>query len=102
VPRTCTVCAHDEAHTINVALVHRESCRTISDRYDRRRYNAYCGVYRAEDGNLYERYLLWHPLLWWDVLRPGSLWRGMRLSALRSFYKHRKVFLFSEGEGEGR
>jgi hypothetical protein len=32
-PRTCTVCTHDEAHAINVALVHRESYRTISDRY---------------------------------------------------------------------
>jgi hypothetical protein len=33
VPRACTVCSHDEAHAINVALVHRESYRTISDRY---------------------------------------------------------------------
>ena len=30
-PRTCTVCAHDEHHSINVALIHRESFRTISD-----------------------------------------------------------------------
>jgi hypothetical protein len=32
-PRTCTVCTHDEAHAINVDLIHRESYRTISDRY---------------------------------------------------------------------
>jgi hypothetical protein len=32
-PRTCTVCSHDEHHAINVALVHRDPYRTISDRY---------------------------------------------------------------------
>jgi hypothetical protein len=74
----------------------------VNDRYDRRRYNAYCGVYRDEDGNLYQLTSVWHPLLWWDVLRPGSLWRGWRLGALRSFWEHRKVFLTAEGEGEGR
>jgi hypothetical protein len=34
VPRTCTVCTHDLCHEINVALIHRESYRTISDRHD--------------------------------------------------------------------
>ena len=28
-PRTCTVCSHDEAHVINVALVQRDSYRKI-------------------------------------------------------------------------
>ncbi len=32
-PRTCTVCRHDEAHAINVALVQRDSYRTIADSY---------------------------------------------------------------------
>jgi hypothetical protein len=32
-PRTCTVCAHDEAHAINVALVHREPYRAIARQY---------------------------------------------------------------------
>ena len=32
-PRTCTVCAHDEAHAINVALVAREPYRDIARRY---------------------------------------------------------------------
>jgi hypothetical protein len=32
-PRTCTVCAHDEAHAINVVLVQREPYRTIADHY---------------------------------------------------------------------
>jgi hypothetical protein len=84
------------------------------DPYARRRYNAYCGVFRDEHtGDHYERLLLWHPLLWWDVLRPSSLWRGWRLGALRSFWRNRKVFLFAcskassaqaeaeAGEGEG-
>jgi hypothetical protein len=33
VPRICTVCSHDQGHLINVALVSRESYRTIADRY---------------------------------------------------------------------
>ncbi len=32
-PRTCTVCLHDEAHAINVALVHREPYRSIAKQY---------------------------------------------------------------------
>lgn len=32
-PRVCTICSHDEAHTINVALVQRESYRDIARRY---------------------------------------------------------------------
>jgi hypothetical protein len=32
-PRTCTICSHDESHAINVALVSREPYRTIADRY---------------------------------------------------------------------
>lgn len=32
-PRTCTVCSHDLSHQINVDLVHRESYRSIADRY---------------------------------------------------------------------
>ena len=32
-PRTCTVCAHDEHHAINVALVHRDPYRAIAARY---------------------------------------------------------------------
>jgi hypothetical protein len=31
--RPCTVCGHNEAHAINVALVSREPYRTIADRY---------------------------------------------------------------------
>ena len=31
-PRNCTVCAHDERHQINVALVHREPYRHIAKR----------------------------------------------------------------------
>lgn len=72
----------------------------FSDRYDRRRFSASCGVYRDEDGKLYQLTRVWHPLFWWDILRPGSLWRGWRLGALRSFWEHRKLFIFSEGEGE--
>jgi len=32
-PRRCTVCDHDEGHAINVALVQRESYRTIANHY---------------------------------------------------------------------
>jgi hypothetical protein len=32
-PRVCTVCAHDERHSINVALVQREPYRAIARRY---------------------------------------------------------------------
>src|SRR3954463_3772770 len=32
-PRTCTVCSHDEAHLINVSLVSRESYRAIANRH---------------------------------------------------------------------
>ena len=32
-PRSCTVCGHELAHQINVALVHRESYRNITERY---------------------------------------------------------------------
>ena len=33
-PRSCTICAHDEAHAINVALVHREPFRHVASRYE--------------------------------------------------------------------
>jgi hypothetical protein len=33
VPRSCTVCTHDENHAINVALVHRELYRSIAKRF---------------------------------------------------------------------
>ncbi len=33
-PRTCTICGHDERHSINVALVQREPYRSIAVRYD--------------------------------------------------------------------
>ena len=33
-PRICTVCSHDEAHAINVALVHREPYRHIAARWN--------------------------------------------------------------------
>jgi signal transduction histidine kinase len=33
VPRSCTVCTHDENHAINVALVHREPYRSIAKRF---------------------------------------------------------------------
>ena len=32
-PRSCTVCTHDENHAINVALVHREPYRSIAKRF---------------------------------------------------------------------
>jgi hypothetical protein len=32
-PRSCTICAHDERHQINVALVHREPYRHIAKRF---------------------------------------------------------------------
>ncbi len=32
-PRACTICVHDEAHMINVALVSREPYRAISRRF---------------------------------------------------------------------
>ncbi len=32
-PRPCTVCVHPEHHAINVAVVQRDSYRTIADRY---------------------------------------------------------------------
>jgi len=32
-PRSCTVCTHDEHHAINVELVHRVSYRNIAERY---------------------------------------------------------------------
>ena len=32
-PRSCTVCAHDESHVINVALVSREPYRDIARRF---------------------------------------------------------------------
>src|SRR5215216_1559443 len=32
-PRRCTICDHDEGHTINVALVQRETYRTIANQY---------------------------------------------------------------------
>src|SRR5215217_4057626 len=32
-PRTCTICAHDEAHSINVALIQREPYRHIASRF---------------------------------------------------------------------
>lgn len=32
-PRTCTICSHDEAHAINVALVHREPYRNIASHF---------------------------------------------------------------------
>ena len=71
------------------------------DPFDRRHYNAYIGVWRDEAGDHYERVLFWHPALWWDIFRPGSLWRGMRLRAVRSFWRNRRRFLWSEDEGEG-
>ena len=76
----------------------------VNDPYDRRKYNAWCGVWRDESGNHYQRVLLWHPLLWWDLLRPASLFRGMRAHALLSYWKNRRVLLMneaSEDEGEG-
>ena len=33
-PRSCTICTHDEAHAINVALVHRDAYRHIASRYE--------------------------------------------------------------------
>ncbi len=33
-PRTCTICSHDEAHAINVALVHRDPFRHIASLYE--------------------------------------------------------------------
>jgi hypothetical protein len=33
-PRSCTICTHDEAHTINLALVHRDAYRHIASRYE--------------------------------------------------------------------
>ena len=68
----------------------------VNDRHDRRKFNAYCGVWRDEDGSHYQRFLLWHPALWWDVLRPGSLWRGARVEALRSMWQNRQTFLYRE------
>jgi hypothetical protein len=32
-PRVCSVCSHDEAHAVNVALVQRDPYRNISERY---------------------------------------------------------------------
>ncbi len=32
-PRRCTICDHLEAHAVNVALVQRDTYRTIADRY---------------------------------------------------------------------
>ncbi len=32
-PRSCTVCVHPERHAVNVALVQRDSYRTIADRF---------------------------------------------------------------------
>ena len=32
-PRTCTICAHDEGHSINVALVQREPYRAVARQY---------------------------------------------------------------------
>ena len=32
-PRTCTVCAHDESHAINIALVQRTPYRRIASQY---------------------------------------------------------------------
>ena len=32
-PRVCSICAHDEVHTINVALVSREPYRAIARRF---------------------------------------------------------------------
>ncbi len=33
-PRSCTICTHDEAHAINVALVHRDPYRHVASRYE--------------------------------------------------------------------
>ena len=33
-PRSCTICTHDEVHAINVALVHRDAYRHIASRYE--------------------------------------------------------------------
>jgi hypothetical protein len=33
VPRTCTICAHDQRHSINVALVQREPYRAVARQY---------------------------------------------------------------------
>src|SRR3954451_7773863 len=33
-PRTCTICHHDERHSINVALVQRDAYRYIASEYD--------------------------------------------------------------------
>ncbi len=32
-PRSCTICTHDESHPINVALVQRDSYRSIASQY---------------------------------------------------------------------
>jgi len=32
-PRTCSICAHDVSHQINIALVHREPYRAIASRF---------------------------------------------------------------------
>jgi hypothetical protein len=33
-PRSCTICTHDESHAINVALVHRDPYRHVATRYE--------------------------------------------------------------------
>jgi hypothetical protein len=77
----------------------------LGDTFNRRHYNTWVGVWRDKRGNHYERVLVWHPRLWWEIFRPGSVWRGMRLVAVRSFFRDRKKrFLFASskpGEGGG-
>ncbi len=65
------------------------------DAYDRRRYSAWCGLYRDRHGAHWQRTLWWHPAFWWDIFRPGSPWRGMRRRAVRSFWKARKAPIYA-------
>ena len=73
-----------------------------NDPFDRRHYTAWCGVWRDDEGRHWMCYLFWHPGLWWDVFRPGSVWRGMRLNALRSMWRGRKKFVYQETEEDER
>jgi hypothetical protein len=70
----------------------------INDAFDRRHFNAWCGLWRDEHGRHYQRTLWWHPAFWVDLLRPSSMFRGMRLSALRTFIKNRRTFIYDDSE----
>jgi DNA repair ATPase RecN len=89
-PRTCTICTHEERHKINVALVSREPYRNISQQYGVSKYalSRHAQVHIPETLALAERAK--------EVAEADSL-----LNRVQDLYKRAETILATvEGEKE--